>query len=172
MTSVLSSEDGPVDGTVDADSFRRLFRHHAAPVAVIMTGGASPVGFTATSLVPLAADPPLVSFNIGRDSSSWPTVERAEHLSVNLLAAGQHDVATVFATSGIDRFAAITHWRRGPHGLPVLDDSLAWLALRVRGRVDAGDHAVVVADVIRAEHTPAAPLLYHRGRYTSVLDAP
>lgn len=132
-----------------------------------MTGGAKPTGFTATSLMPLAADPPLVSFNISRGSSSWPTVTRAEYLSVHLLATTQQEIATVFATSDIDRFAATTTWHRGPHGLPTLDDALATLVIRSRTRIDAGDHTLVVADVVLASHTDAQPLLYHRGQYAS-----
>lgn len=165
MSALPSSE---FTCAIDADTFRRVFRQHAAAVAVITTGGGTPAGFTATSLVPVAPEPPLVCFNIDRSSSSWPAVERAEHLALHLLAVGQHDVATVFATSGIDRFAAVTDWRRGPFGLPILDEALAWFVVRVKSRVEAGDHVVVIAEILRAEHTDAAPLVYHRGHYASL----
>lgn len=166
--SHLRSQPAEPGCAVDIDTFRQLFRQHAAAVAVITAGGSAPVGFTATSVVPVAPEPPLVCFNVDRGSSSWPAVQRAEHLAVHLLAVDQHDVATAFATSGIDRFAAVTDWRRGPFGLPVLNHALAWLVVRVADRVDAGDHSVVIAEILRAEHRDAAPLLYHRGRYASL----
>ncbi|RKS68454.1 flavin reductase (DIM6/NTAB) family NADH-FMN oxidoreductase RutF [Motilibacter peucedani] len=150
---------------VTSDLFKQVFRRHAAGVAVIATGGASPTGFTATSLVSLSADPPLLSFNVSHGSSSWPAVERATHLSLHLLAVDQQDVATVFATSGIDRFAALDDWRRGPLGLPVIGGVMAWMAVAVRAKVPAGDSSVVIAEVMHAEHTDSDPLLFHGGRY-------
>lgn len=153
---------------IETGLFQRIFRRHAAGVAVITAGGPAPVGFTATSLVSLAATPPLVSFNISQGASSWPTLQAAEHVGIHLLARDQHDVARVFATSGIDRFAAVRSWRSGPFELPILDDVLAWMAARVRTRIPAGDHAVVIAEVVHAAYRDAAPLVYQDGRYTGI----
>ena len=153
---------------LEAGLFQRIFRRHAAGVAVITASGHTPVGFTATSLVSLAATPPLVSFNISRGASSWPTLESAEHVAIHLLARDQHDVARAFATSGIDRFAAVRSWRAGPYELPILDGVLAWMAARVRTKVPAGDHAVVIAEVMHAACRDAAPLVYQDGRYTGI----
>ncbi|HVX47321.1 MAG TPA: flavin reductase family protein [Mycobacteriales bacterium] len=147
--------------TDPAEAFREVFQRHAVGVAVIACGGAVPVGFTATSVVSVSADPPMLSFNIGHRTSSWPALRTAEHIAVNLLAAGQTDLARTFATSGIDRFGAAGAWRRGPHGLPVLPGVLAWLGATVRGRFAAGDHSVVIAEVTDAHYTDAEPLLYH-----------
>lgn len=126
------------------------------------------MGFTATSLVSLAVAPPLVSFNISQGASSWPTLESADHVGVHLLAQNQHEIARVFATSGIDRFAAVPSWRAGPFELPILEGVLAWMAARVRTRVVAGDHVVVIAEVLQAAYRDAAPLVYQDGRYTGV----
>jgi flavin reductase (DIM6/NTAB) family NADH-FMN oxidoreductase RutF len=166
MTAVSSLPECP--GALETGLFRRIFRRHAVGVAVITACGRTPVGFTATSLVSLAAEPPLVSFNISRGSSSWPTVESAEYVGIHLLAEQQHDVAKAFATSGIDRFAAVRRWSYGPYDLPILDDVLAWMAARVRTRVTAGDHVVVIAEVVRAAYQDAAPLVYQDGRYTGI----
>jgi flavin reductase (DIM6/NTAB) family NADH-FMN oxidoreductase RutF len=153
---------------LDPSLYRGLFRRHAAGVAVITTrDGDRPVGFTATSLVALALDPPLLSFNLSRTSSSWSAVERAEHVAVHLLGEHQADVAATFARSGADRFAAPTRWDLGPYAVPVLDDVLAWMVCRVETRVDAGDHAVVIGQVLEADYHPAhRPLIYHDGGFT------
>jgi flavin reductase (DIM6/NTAB) family NADH-FMN oxidoreductase RutF len=110
-----------------------------------------------------------VSFCLGRSSSSWPTVAVADHVAVHLLSHRQPDLARTFATSGIDRFAAPTAWRVGPHGVPILDGTLAWLVCRIVDRVAAGDHAVVLAEPLLAQHRGEDfPLLYHRGRYAAL----
>src|SRR5213076_2587261 len=98
--------------------------------------------------------------------SSWPVVAVAEHVAVHLLSHSQQELARTFATSGIDRFAAPTAWRPGPHGVPVLHGTLAWLVCRVVDRVVAGDHAVVLAEPLLARYDGGdSPLLYHQGRY-------
>jgi flavin reductase (DIM6/NTAB) family NADH-FMN oxidoreductase RutF len=152
--------------TVDVDLFRSLLRHQASTVTVVTAPGTPPAGFTATSFTSVSLRPPLVSFCLDRASSSWPVVAVADHVAVHLLAHRQRDLARTFATSGIDRFAAPTAWRPGPHGVPVLDGTLAWLVCRVVDRVAAGDHVVVLAEPLLAEcGSTDSPLLYHQGRY-------
>lgn len=149
-------------------AFRNAFRPLVSSVGVITTGGWRPAGFTATSITSVSLDPLLVSFNINRTASSWPAVQRAEHLGAHFLHAGQHEVADIFATSGIDRFAAAReHWTIGAHGLPLLDDYLVRLVLQVQQQMDAGDSTLVIARVADLDHRveAAEPLNYRAGGY-------
>lgn len=160
-------------GRVDADLFRSVLRRQAASVTVVTVAGDPPVGFTATSFTSVSLNPPLISFCLGRDSSSWPTVEQAEHLAVHLLAEGQQQVARVFATRGIDRFAAHSDWRRGPYDVPILDGALAWMVCRPVQRIPAGDHTIVVAEPLVGQHDyDGDPLVYHAGRYAGLAEEP
>ncbi|MET8976670.1 flavin reductase family protein [Streptomyces sp. NPDC004539] len=154
------------------DLLRSVFRRHAAGVAVITaTGEDGPVGFTATSLTSVSAEPALLSFGIGVGASSWPAVSRARHVGVHILGEHQTDLAATFARSGADRFGAPTSWHEGPEGVPVLDDVLAWLVCRVHTRVPAGDHRIVLAEVVLGDPTRAGrPLLYHQGRFNALRD--
>lgn len=154
------------------DLLRSVFRQHAAGVAVITAQGPSgPVGFTATSLVSVSAEPPMLSFGIGTKASSWPAVSEAEHVGVHILGEHQLDLATTFARSGADRFGGGTRWYEGPEGVPVLDGTLAWLVCRVAARVPAGDHRIVVAEAVVGDPAGAGrPLLYHQGRFNALRD--
>lgn len=156
-------------GDVDPDqvaAFRSGFRQLAASVGVVTTGGWRPAGFTATSITSVSLDPVLVSFNVNRSASSWPAVERADHVGVHLLHSGQRDIAAAFATSGIDRFAAVRqHWSLGSHGLPLLDDYLVRLVAQVHDRVAAGDSTLVIARVLELDHRVTDPLVYRGGGY-------
>ncbi|MDX3384317.1 flavin reductase family protein [Streptomyces niveiscabiei] len=154
------------------DLLRSVFRRHAAGVAVITASGEhGPVGFTATSLTSVSAEPALLSFGIGTGASSWPAISRARHVGVHLLGEHQADLAATFARSGADRFGAPTAWHEGPEGVPVLDDVLAWLVCRVHTRVPAGDHRIVLAEVVLGDPTRAGrPLLYHQGRFNALRD--
>jgi len=154
------------------DLLRSVFRRHAAGVAVITARGeAGPVGFTATSLASVSAEPPLLSFGISTGASSWPAMSTADHVGVHILGDHQQKLAATFAESGADRFGAPTAWREGPEGVPVLDDVLAWLVCRIVGRVPAGDHRIVLAEVVLGDPSgPGLPLLYHQGRFNGLRD--
>ncbi len=157
----------PSDLLATPDLLRSVFRRHAAGVAVITAlGETGPVGFTATSLASVSAEPPMLSFGVGTGSSSWPAIAAADHVGVHILGEHQQELAATFARSGADRFAAPTAWREGPEGVPLLDGVLAWLVARVVARVPAGDHRLVLAEVQQGDPAGTGrPLLYHQGRF-------
>ncbi|MEO3849882.1 flavin reductase family protein [Streptomyces sp. B8F3] len=154
------------------DLLRSAFRRHAAGVAVITANsGAGPVGFTATSLTSVCAEPPLVSFVINTAGSSWPTVSEVNHVGVHILGEHQQELAATFARRGADRFAAPRTWCEGPKGVPVLDNVLAWLVCRTVARVPAGKHRIVLAELVLGSlAAPGRPLLYHQGRFNRLRD--
>lgn len=157
---------------IDPHAYLGVLRRQASTVTVVTAPGVDglpPVGFTATSFTSVSLRPQLVSFCLDRDSTSWPAVERANHVAVHLLAAGQRDLARTFATRGIDRFADHTAWRRGPYGMPLLNGVLATLVCSVVDRVWAGDHAIVLGRPVAGEHRDGEPLLYHQGGYAEVI---
>lgn len=160
-------------GAGESDLLRAAFRRAAAGVSVITAASEDgrPVGFTATSVASVATDPPVVSFNIGARSSSWPVLEVAEYVAVHTLGEGQEELAARFARSGADRFAPPTRWRRGFAGVPVLESVPAWLLCRVIARVPAADHRVVLAEVVGGDACgPGRPLVYHNQRFNVLRD--
>jgi flavin reductase (DIM6/NTAB) family NADH-FMN oxidoreductase RutF len=182
-----SQKDDSMTATPDLDTFRlaspdaqlaspdllrSVFRQHAAGVAVITAqGDGGPVGFTATSLTSVSAEPPIVSFGVGVGASSWPAISESDHVGIHILGEHQQELAATFARSGADRFGAPTRWRKGPESVPVLDDVLAWLVCRVVARVPAGDHRIVLAEVVLGDPSGAGrPLLYHQGRFNGLRD--
>ncbi|MFJ1900150.1 MULTISPECIES: flavin reductase family protein [unclassified Streptomyces] len=168
--AVTAEATAPTTPGIDPRRFRQAFRRYPAGVVVITAdAGHGPIGFTATSLSSLSLDPPLVSFGIGTTTSSWPHIERARTAVVNFLGAEQQGLATTFATSGIDRFAAPTRWQRLPEGEPVLDGVAGWLRLEIEQLVPAGDHRIVIARVVDARLDEGrGPLLFHDGAYLTL----
>lgn len=153
------------------DLLRSAFRRHAAGVAVITARDTDPVGFTATSLTSVSAEPPMISFGIGTGASSWPAISRAEHVGVHILGEHQQELAATFARSGADRFGSPTRWFDGPEGVPVLKGVLAWMVCRIVARVPAGDHRVILAEAVAGDPAGAGrPLLYHQGRFNALRD--
>jgi flavin reductase (DIM6/NTAB) family NADH-FMN oxidoreductase RutF len=150
-----------------SDQLRRLFRKHAAGVGLITAGhDGEPVGLLVTSLVSVSINPPLISFNVSRGSSSWPALAQAEYVGVHVLDAGQEELAVRFAGPAAARFLPPTGWRFGPEQVPVVDGAAAWALARVDQRVPAGDHVIVVAELVSAAaREDATPLLHHDGEY-------
>ncbi|MFT2017613.1 flavin reductase family protein [Streptomyces sp. 796.1] len=168
---MTASSDLQAPQLAGADVLRSLFRRQASTVAVVTARGQRPVGFTATSLTSVSAEPPLLSFGVGTTSSSWPVLATARWLGVHLLGEHQRELAATFARSGADRFAPPTRWRTGPEGVPLLDGVLAWAVCEVEARIPAGDHRVVIARVHAGDPTGAGrPLLYHQGRFNALRD--
>jgi flavin reductase (DIM6/NTAB) family NADH-FMN oxidoreductase RutF len=167
--TVLTLAENP-ENPAGPDDLRRLFRRHAAAIAVITTThDESPVGLLVTSLASVSAQPPLISFNVSRGSSSWPALSEAQHIGVHVLAAGQEDLADRFARKGTDRFAAPTSWRLGPHQVPLIGGCAAVSVAVVEQRVPVGDHVIVVARLLQVDaEEGASPLVHHEGAYHAV----
>jgi flavin reductase (DIM6/NTAB) family NADH-FMN oxidoreductase RutF len=162
-----SPDDGP--SLVSPDAFKSVFRRHPAGVAVVtLADGDRPYGFTATSVISVSADPPILTFSIDSGSSSWPALSEADTVVINFLAASQVEVSARFATRGIDRFAEVD-WTRLPTGEPVLEGSAAWVRGRVVQRSAIGRSFLVSVLALEAtEGAPTSPLVYHDRTYHAV----
>jgi flavin reductase (DIM6/NTAB) family NADH-FMN oxidoreductase RutF len=166
MTAEPCTRTQQLGGPVTSDAFRSIFRQHPAGVAVVaLRDGDRPVGFTATSVISVSADPALVTFSVAGTSSSWPALERTGSLTIGFLAADQVDVSARFATRDVDRFAGVGwHWL--PTGEPVLDDVPAWIRGDVVDRIAVGaSHLVVVHACASFQSRPGTPLVYHDRAY-------
>jgi flavin reductase (DIM6/NTAB) family NADH-FMN oxidoreductase RutF len=166
-------QDNP-PSLIGPDDLRRVFRRHAAAVAVITASHRGiPVGLLVTSLASVSASPPLISFNVARTSSSWPVLADAEHIGVHVLGVEQSGLADRFARKGADRFSPPTSWRPGPHGAPLIDGAAAWAEAVIEKRFEAGDHVIIVARLVHAATRDGAdPLVHHNGEYRQLTESP
>ncbi len=150
---------------------RGAFRAAAASTWVVTgSGHRGPVGFTAISVISVSVAPPIVSFNISKNSSSLVTLAQTQRAALHLLGADQTSLADRFARDRSQRFVHDAAWGYDDHGLPEIRGVASRLITRIEDLVDAGDSFIAVA---RVEHTTAHgrhPLVHHAGGYHS-LDA-
>ncbi|WP_375424102.1 flavin reductase family protein [uncultured Friedmanniella sp.] len=160
------AQEGQGSAAISSEAFRSIFRRHPAGVAVVaLRDGDRPVGFTATSVVSVSAQPALLTFSVAGTSSSWPALSRADTLTISFLGAAQVDLSARFATRDVDRFAGVD-WRWLPTGEPVLDGVPAWIRGDVVQRVALGaSHLVVVGARESSQDGGGAPLVYHDRAY-------
>lgn len=150
---------------LQAGRFKDVFRGH--PAGVVVVGLRAPdgtlVGLTATSVISVSAEPPVLAFSIAATSSSWPAVEAASTVAFSFLADDQQAVAARFARHGIDRFAA-GGWSLLPTGEPVIDGAVAWVRGEVLQRTPVGGSFLVTVLAFESSSRPDVQPLVYRDR--------
>jgi flavin reductase (DIM6/NTAB) family NADH-FMN oxidoreductase RutF len=156
---------------LDPDSFRSALGRFATGVTVLTTrhGDGHDHGMTVSAFCSLSLEPPLVVLCIDRRAEMHGILQPGMQVIVNILAAHQEPLSHRFAEfEGTQRFDGIG-FTRSQHGIPVLDDALAWLECEIVTRYDGGDHGLYVASVEHASwHDDARPLLHYRGGYAQL----
>jgi flavin reductase (DIM6/NTAB) family NADH-FMN oxidoreductase RutF len=165
--AAAASGAGSAALAVDGAAFREALARFASGVTVVTARGpqGAPVGFTATAFSSLSLDPPLILVCLSRSASTYPAFLEATHFAVNVLAAGQAAAALRFAARGTDRFAGATVEPGPATGLPLLPGAAVHLECRTYRRVEAGDHVILLGEVLRAARTDADPLVHFNRQF-------
>lgn len=154
--------------------FRDTVGQFPTGVTVVTAPGPDgPAGLTTNAVASLSLDPLLVLVCFDNASRTLPVVRHAGRFAVNVLRAGQDELARRFASKAVarEKFAAVAHSERA--GVPVLDDALAWLACDLHALHPGGDHTIGVGKVLEMDHDAGGePLVWFRGGYTTVLTPP
>jgi flavin reductase (DIM6/NTAB) family NADH-FMN oxidoreductase RutF len=149
--------------------FRRTVGHFATGIAVLTSVGTdgAPIGMTVQSFTSVSLEPLLVSLAVSRNSTSWSRIRATNRVCINILAADQAELSRQFAKPVANRFDGVA-WRPNSHGLPLLQNVLAWLDCAIDTTHVAGDHEVALCSVLDlAVNRTTEPLLFFRGAYSS-----
>jgi flavin reductase (DIM6/NTAB) family NADH-FMN oxidoreductase RutF len=135
-------------------------------VAIVTCQGEDgPAGLTTNAITSLSLDPVLLLVCFDNASRTLGAVRSARRFAVNVLRAGQEDLAAVFASKRVarEKFESVTH--TVAHGVPVLDDALAWVACELVELLPGGDHTIGIGSVLDGAASDGQPLAFFRGRY-------
>lgn len=167
------AEDVPADVDLSSlnESMCAAMGHFCTGVVVVTSQSEDgPVGFTCQSFTSLSLDPPLISLNPARTSTSWPLIRRRGVFVVNVLADDHAHISNAFARSGGDKFAGVA-WSPSPAGMPIINGCCAWVECDLRDEYDGGDHTIAVGHVSALGYAEdRVPLVYHRGGYRALVD--
>jgi flavin reductase (DIM6/NTAB) family NADH-FMN oxidoreductase RutF len=155
----------PLTG-IDADTYRQTCAQFATGVAVatVRAADGTPHGLTVSSFTAVSINPPLILICIDCASQALDHFRRGPYFAVNVLAVSQRDLSVTFAEKPEGRFDGIA-WEPGQTGAPLLEGALSTIECRVERVLDAGDHAVIIGEVVRAECRAGQPLLYFNRMY-------
>ena len=152
---------------VDTLRYRQVIGHFATGVAIVTCNGPDgPTGLTTNAITSVSLEPLLLLVCFDNTSRTLPAVREARRFAVNVLRAGQEELARVFASKRVahEKFEAATHMVA--HGVPVLDGALAWLACDLEAMHPAGDHTIGIGAITHMDADPdGEPLVWFRGEY-------
>lgn len=163
-----------MSGDPTVDGFRTAMGRLATGVTVLTTfAGGHDHAMTANAITSVSIDPMLVLVCVEIDARFHDAITESGVWGISVLSGTQRPTADWLSTQGrplhgqLDR---IGHHRGPVTGVALLDDALATIECRTTDIHPAGDHSIVVGEVVSLSTTdhPGDALLYYRSRYTTL----
>jgi flavin reductase (DIM6/NTAB) family NADH-FMN oxidoreductase RutF len=154
---------------MDEATKKTILRHFPYGLYVVtVSHGGEDHGMTANWLTQAAFDPPMVVVAIENTSRTIEMIRDSHHFAINLLLSGQRDLAGKLGRSSEQAPQKLKGIKTKPgpiSGTPVLADALGWIECRVVATLPAGDHTLVLGEVLEAglEHDGAPLTLQEAG---------
>ena len=159
---------------VDVALFRRAVGRFATGVCVVSTvSGRRDHAMTANAFTSVSLDPLLVLICVDEDARFHDAVVDAGTWGVSILDDRARGVAEWLATPGrplVGQLDPVPHHRGRVTGVALVDASLATLECRTTDVHPAGDHVIVVGQVVGVDLASGGhgPLVYHRSSYRTL----
>lgn len=156
---------------IEPQRFRDVLSSFPSGVVILTAFGddGGPRGLTVSAFCAASLYPPLVLVCIDKTSNTLPAVQHTGGFTANILAAGREALARRMATKLSDKFDGL-EWRRPGTALggPILEaDSAAFAVCALRDTIEAGDHWVLVGQVVEGDHREgSAPMVFTRRVYS------
>jgi flavin reductase (DIM6/NTAB) family NADH-FMN oxidoreductase RutF len=118
-------------------------------------------GLTASSLVSVSVDPPMVLVGLDHEATTRAAISESKAFNVSVLTRSQEFVADRFAgrAPAIDpRWEGVPH-RLGSNGIPLVEGCAAWLECLLVEIHRAGDHDICLGEVTAATAGSGDPLI-------------
>lgn len=159
----------PEEFAVSAESFTEALSRFATGVTILsVRDDADDVAIVATSFTSVSLRPPQIVVSLGDATYFYEVMQRQDLWAASILAGGQERLAGRFTASGRPSPRHLlddTGHHRGTHSQAlIIDSGLAGLECRTVQRVTAGDHMLVVAEVIAVDYvsdSTSALLRFH-----------
>ncbi len=136
-------------------------------IVTTITQDGEPLGFTANSFTSVSLEPPLLLVCIAKNANCSDVFIQSNHFAINILAETQKQLSNTFASPIEDRYENVD-WITKATGSPIFNDTVGWLDCNTHQVVDAGDHFILLGEVVAFDQSPQLPLGYFQGNYFSV----
>lgn len=152
---------------LDVDRFKSALASFPSGICIVTTADRQgrTWGFTASAFSSLSLDPPLVLVCLDRRADSHDAFSSAPHFAVSILAAHQLHLAIRFATKGIEKFEGLVVALGSETGVPLIPEAVVHLECQMHQTLSAGDHTILIGEVLVADLSDGEPLVTHNRRY-------
>lgn len=157
---------------LNADYYRKAMGRLVTGVSIVTTRAAGiDHAMTVNSLTSVSLEPLLMLISVEREARFYDAVLESGEWAVSILPASARKHAAWLATRGRPlhgQLERIPHHLGEVTGLPLVDDALAEFECRTTQVHDAGDHTIVIGEVVNlalTENSGAEALTYVRGAF-------
>jgi flavin reductase (DIM6/NTAB) family NADH-FMN oxidoreductase RutF len=127
---------------------------------ISVSSGQQRNAFTAAWVSQVSFDPLLLCFSINPKNHSYQLLKEGNTCCISVLNDKQFEIAKHFGQSKTDKMSAY-QWLNTSLGSPALANSLAYFDCRVDHCTEAGDHKVIICQVVNAATiNEGTPMLY------------
>lgn len=165
----MSTEPVQAMSKIEKQQFRRICGKFASGITITtvrdVTGACH--GMTANSFTSVSMMPPLVLVCVDHRTRILEYFRSSEYFGINILGAGQRQLSDRFAGTRYDRFEGV-EWYAGQTGVPLLPEVLATIECARKNLVTAGDHDIVIGEVLHANCQDGDPLVFYCSQYRAL----
>lgn len=174
MNTLISSSQGqegrsstPRGTAMNSRHFRSVMGTFATGVAIVATEWKGELfGATINSLTSVSLEPCMLLVCTNEGSATGTAIRKRELFSVNILGQHQSDLSARFTGNQKSRFEDLAV-AFSADGLPLLQGAAAQMCCRVSAVHKAGDHDIILGEVLSGEELACTPLVFHKGAYGS-----
>ena len=151
---------------MSSNEFRNALGSFTTGVCLITVDDAQSgaLALTANSFSSLSLEPPLVLWNIQNDSDCFREYTECAHFGISILCADQQALSSAYARKD-NHDIAQDDFIIDKYGAPLLKRAVARFSCKTFQLVAAGDHHIVIGEVMAFDAHDELPLLFSRGSY-------
>lgn len=143
--------------------YKDLMGSYPTGVTIVTTvdNFGNPAGLTVNSFASVSLAPLLILWSIDRKASSYNVFAACDKFAVHILAEDQKEACWSFAGKERDRFSKVK-WSLSEHNLPIIAETFGVMQCKCIQRVEAGDHTILIGEVMDLDKNDKNPMLYFR----------
>lgn len=144
-------------------NFKQAMSNFATGITVITSSDEeNQFGLTVNAFSSVSIEPLMILICLDKKTRLLPKIKQKGQFVVNILSDKQSDLIWEFAQKD-KRQKKFSNEFSEKFNLPILKDSISILECQISQIVEAGDHEVILAEVITIVNSELQPLIYVNG---------
>ncbi|ARM75517.1 flavin reductase family protein [Acidianus manzaensis] len=148
------------------EELKNIMRRYPLGVSIVTTKWKDLlVGLTVNTFNSLSLDPTLIVFFADKTKSNDIPFKESKNFLINF--TDNIDVLNIFATKPFKERFNMVKYSEDDEGLPILNDSYAYIKATLYNAIDIGDHSVITGKVknIKILREQFDPIVYYNRKY-------